>query len=162
MVISLRSALTSSCVLGCLFAQSVLSAQLSFKVQRFDNVKHLMGSKDKQKEEEVNVRLAITTDAVQVLRLPSLGVLKTIPCSRVKVVTYSFSKHRRWRAGIAAAVVANVFATPLFFMSGKKHWLTIESEQDHMTLRLDKKNYEKVLVLFEIQTGLTIDRILDD
>ena len=39
----------------------------------------------------------------------------------------------------------NVFAAPLFFMKGKKHWLTFETEEDRLALRLDKRNFKDIL-----------------
>ena len=80
----------------------------------------------------------------------------------VIVVINSFSKHRRWRAGVAVAVVANMFAAPLFLMKGKKHWLTLDTGKERMELRLDKKDYEMILVLLESRAGLSVERITED
>ena len=141
---------------------SLSVAQTSAQIQRFDNVKYLMPSEDGAEAREVPGRLTITENAVQILRVSPLQIIKTMACSQITAVTYSFSKHRRWRAGLAVAAVAHVFAAPLFFMKGKKHWLTFETDRDRMTLRLDKQNYEKILVLLESQTGLRADRITED
>ena len=113
---------TSICIVLCLLAQSVL-----IQGQTFSTVKYLMPSGDKKKEKEVEAHLILDEDSVRAVRLkpghvqPNIPYfLKKILYSEIKSATYSFSKHRRWRAGVAVAVVANMFAAPLFFMKGEK------------------------------------------
>ena len=146
---------TSTSLVLFLFSQAVL-----IHGQTHGAIKYLMPSGGKEKE--VAVSLVLAEDDFQIVKLESRWTFKRVPYSDVKAATYSFSKHRRWRAGIAVAVVANMFAAPLFFMKGKKHWLTFETEEDRITLRLNKKNYEKVLVLFESQSGLSVERVVED
>ena len=54
-----------------------------------------------------------------------------------------------------------VFAIPMFFTKGKKHWLTIQSEKDNITFRLDKKNYQMVLATMDNKPGVKIEREID-
>ena len=83
-------------------------------------------------------------------------VLKEIPYHKIKTAQYSFSEHRRWRAGIAVAA-------PLFFMKGKKHWLVFETDdEDQVALHLDKKNYQAILAAIESKAKLKIERFTED
>ena len=54
-----------------------------------------------------------------------------------------------------------LFAAPLFFMKGKKHWLTFQSGKDSIALRLHKKNYRMVLVAVDNKKGLEVKRIIE-
>ena len=60
-------------------------------------------------------------------------------------------------------LVANVFAAPLFFMKGKKHWLVFETDdEDQVALHLDKKNYQAILAAIESKAKLKIERFTED
>ena len=111
--------------------------------QVFPRVRFLKTIGDKTNE--IKAHLIVTEGSIQVRDSQFSRTLKEIPYSEIKAATYSFSKHRRWRAGVAAAVAVNVFAAPLFFMKGKKHWLTFETEEDRLALRLDKRNFKDIL-----------------
>ena len=50
-----------------------------------------------------------------------------------------------------------MFALPVFFMKGKKHWLTLAAERDFAVLRLDKGNYKLVLPAVEMHTGRKVE-----
>lgn len=73
--------------------------------------------------------------------------------------TYSQSRHPRWKEGAGVAVLAGVFATPVFFMKSVRHWLTLQTADDFMVLRLDKDNVRVVLPVLETRAGLTVDRV---
>lgn len=77
-----------------------------------------------------------------------------------KTVDYSFSKHRRWRSGIGAAVIGGVLAIPLFFMKGKRHWLTIRTtSEETIGFRLDKNNFDRVIAAIEERSELRVERL---
>ena len=130
--------LFASFLILCLFSQAPWVQGQTFKKVRF-----LKTTGDKTNE--IKAHLIVSEDSIQVRDSQSARTLKEIPYSEIKAATYSFSKHRRWRAGVAAAVAVNVFAAPLFFMKGKKHWLTFETEEDRLALRLDKRNFKDIL-----------------
>ena len=134
-----QSRLVTSFMVLCVFSQaSWVQGQMIFPRVRFLKT---IGDKTN----EIKVHLIVTEDSIQVRDSQFSRTLKEIPYSEIKDVTYSFSKHRRWKAGVAAAVAVNVFAAPLFFMKGKKHWLTFETEEDRLALRLDKRNFKDIL-----------------
>ena len=134
-----QSRLVTSFMVLCVFSQaSWVQGQMIFPRVRFLKT---IGDKTN----EIKVHLIVTEDSIQVRDSQFFRTLKEIPYSEIKAATYSFSKHRRWRAGVATAVAVNVFATPLFFMKGKKHWMTFETEEDRLALRLDKRNFKDIL-----------------
>ena len=94
---------------------------------------------------------------------PLSRALQELPYTEIESVTYSRSKHRRWKSGAGAAIALGVFAVPIFFMKGKKHWLTFEATNPdhHIGLRLDKKNYQAVVSAVE-QRGMTVEKIVED
>ena len=55
-----------------------------------------------------------------------------------------------------------MFALPLFFMKGKKQWLTIGGEGDFALLQLDKSNYKIILPAFEARSGIRVVTVADD
>ena len=133
-----QSRLFTSFMVLCVFSQASW-----VQGQVFPRVRFLKTIGDKTNE--IKAHLIVTEGSIQVRNAQSARTLKEIPYSEIKAATYSFSKHRRWRAGVAAAVAVNVFAAPLFFMKGKKHWLTFETEEDRLALHLDKRNFKDIL-----------------
>ena len=139
--------LFASLLVLCLFSQAPWVQGQTFREVKFLKV---VGAKTK----EVKAHLIVAGDSIRVLDPKSARTLKAVPYSEIKAASYSFSKHRRWRAGLAVAAVVHMFAAPLFFMKGKKHWLTFEMEEDYLALRLDKSNFEGILA--------AVDRRLKD
>ena len=98
-------------------------------------------------------------------------VLATVPYDAITSITYSNSKHTRWRLATGLLVPLTVFtgpfgvvAIPFYFMKGKKHWLSVsftgvpEMPQDFLYVRLDKNNYMEILAALEAQTQITVER----
>ena len=123
----------------------------------FSKVRWMKPNGDKAKA--VEVRLRFEPDKVQVLNKKSSLIVFEIPYSEIRNLTYSRSKHPRWKTGLVAVALVGVFAAPLFFMKGKKHWLTVMEEKDAFAFRLDKKNYNEVVREFEAKTGQQADWI---
>lgn len=87
---------------------------------------------------------------------------KAMAYRRIVSATYSQSRHPRWKEGAGVAVLAGVFATPVFFMKSVRHWLTLQAADDFMVLRLDKDNVRVVLPVLETRTGIQVDRVTGD
>ncbi len=113
-------------------------------------------------EKEVDAILQFEGDQVRVVSKKGRSLLRTIAYADVVGSEYSYSKHRRWKSGIGAAVVGGVFAAPLFFMKGKKHWLTIRTESDQIGFRLDKNNFDPVISALEKRSGIRVERLGED
>ena len=140
-------------VLVSLLGQSVASADT------FRNVKLMVNTGEKA--EEQNAVLHFGDDALTVYGKGG-AILKTFKYADIKSGEYSYSKSPRWKSGIGAAIAVGVFALPVFFMKGKKHWLTIAAEKDFAVLRLDKKNYKLILPAFEARTGKTVEAVAEE
>lgn len=125
--------------------------------QTFPGVYYLVPTGKKSKQ--IKARLVLTDDSVQVYGDRGATSLKEIPYSEIKAATYSNSRHPRWKTTLVAAAALGLFAAPLLFMKGKKHWLTFQSEGDHAALRLSKKNFARIIVAVERQTGMNVERI---
>ena len=85
--------------------------------------------------------------------------LKQLRYAELRSVDYAYSKHPRWKAGIAVALIANVFAIPVFFFKGKKHWLTVRTGQEFAILRLDKRDFRLIIAEFEARSGRQVELI---
>ncbi len=81
-----------------------------------------------------------------------------MPYGAISSGVYSQSKHPRWKEGGAAAVAFGIFAAPVFFMKGTKHWLTSEGGSEAIVLRPDKRNVQAVMPASGARTGKTIER----
>ena len=132
-----------------------------------------------QKIQAVPVRLRLMEGALlmETRKSPS-DVLKQFPYGEIKSAEYSYSQHPRWKEGLGASAVgvslvgislgaaalgplAVFVAIPIFIkttrMKGKKHWLTIKTEQDFAVLQLDKKNYRVLLPALETRAKIKIE-----
>lgn len=122
----------------------------------FDRIKLLQNTNGKVRE--VDATLTLDGERLIVSAGKSAAVLKTLSYRAITDAVFSQSKHPRWKEGGAAAVAVGVFAAPLFFMKGTKHWLTVEAGTDFVVLRLDKNNFRMVLPALEARWGRTIER----
>jgi hypothetical protein len=128
--------------------------------ESFDNIGMLVPDGKKTKEE--NVRLKLESDRIVVEERKGGTVKKEFKYADIKSAEYSYSKHPRWKAGAGVAIAVGIFALPLFFMKGKKHWLTVKTETDYAVLRLDKNNYKVILPSFETKSGKKVETITED
>jgi hypothetical protein len=123
--------------------------------ETFSKVKMLQQAGEKVRE--VDVVLELGADRLVVRGEGGAGVVKTISYQSIAAATYSQSKHPRWKEGIGAAVAVGVFAAPIFFLKGTKHWLTVQSPNDFLVLRLDKNNYRLILPALEARSGKPVE-----
>jgi hypothetical protein len=127
---------------------------------QFHNIKLMVSTGEK----------ASPTDAVLVLDKDRLllqskngrATLKSFPYTSIKSAEYSYSKSPRWKSGAVAALAVGVFAIPLFFMKGKRHWLTVGAEGDFALMQLDKSNYKIILPAFEARTGFKVVTVAEE
>ena len=83
-----------------------------------------------------------------------------IPYDNITSITYEKSAHSRIKMGLLVSPLA-------FFMKGKKHWLTVlfedvpELPANYVYVRLDKKNFQQIIAAVEGQTGLDVERIVE-
>ena len=127
---------------------------------QFHNVKLMINTAEKP----------VPTDAVLFLEDQKVVIrskdgraeLKAFSYDDIKAVEYSFSKSPRWKSGVGVAFAVGVFAIPIFFMKGKKHWLTIHAKGDFAMVQLDKSNYKIVLPAFEARSGIKVETVAEE
>ena len=100
-----------------------------------------------KKSRQVGVLLNFLPDK---LVIEGEGIRRELPYSEITSAMYSRSKHPRWKsAAVAGVLVLSVFALPILFMKGKKHWLTLTTADEGTLLRLSKKNFRLLLATLE-------------
>ena len=130
------------------------------KAVTFGNVDLLVPKGDKS--DEKSVRLLFDGDTLVIDADKGEKIYKSFPYSSIKSAEYSYSSQPRWKTAIGATILLGVFALPLFFMKGKKHWLTIKTANDFAILHLDKNNYKIILPTFETSTGKKVETVADE
>ena len=125
----------------------------------FTNVKLMVNTGEKAEEQDAVLRFE--DDAV-VIYGRGRTALKRLPYAGITGAEYSYAKSPRWKSGIGLTIAFGVFALPVFFMKGKKHWLTIGAEKDFAVLRLDKNNYKLILPTFEARTGKRVETVSEE
>ena len=87
--------LFASFLILCLFYQAPWVQGQTFREVRFLKA---VGAKTK----EVEAHLIVAGDSIRVLDPQSARTLRRSRIPELKPASYSFSKHRRWRAGVAS------------------------------------------------------------
>lgn len=128
-------------------------------VDQFTNVHLLVNTGDKPEERDAILRLDGSTVTIE---SRAGGQVKRWSAAEIKSLEYSYSKSPRWKSGTAVAIAVGVFAIPIFFMKGKKHWLTVVGENDFAVLRLDKTNYRVILPALEASTGKPVEHVPEE
>jgi hypothetical protein len=126
------------------------------RVERFAKVKLIVNKGDKAEEKEA---VLVLDEEALTLRAREGPVLRRIPYAEIRSLEYSYSKYARWKSGAVGAVLVGVLAAPLFFMKGKKHWLTVVDGGGFALVRLDKDNYQVILPAVEARTGRKIEYV---
>ena len=85
-----------------------------------------------------------------------------MPYDTISSVTYSQSKHPRWKEGAGVAVVAGVFSAPIFFMHSTRHWVTLQSHNDYFVVHIDKNDVRSILPAIESHAGVKVQRVEGD
>jgi hypothetical protein len=126
---------------------------------QFHRIQMIVNTGEKGEEQDVILRF---DDDAMVVFARSGTELKAFRYEDIKAADYSYSKSPRWKSGIGVAVAVGIFALPIFFMKGRKHWFTVRTDKDFALLRLDKGNYRLVLPTFEAKSGVKIDLVAED
>ena len=134
-------------ILVC-FCLLTVSVQFAFAETNF-KVKTLTVGGKKSKEEGATLKFAETSVSA-VKRRKNLTV-KKFNYTDIVSAEYSYSKTPVVsRFGIfAASLFIGVFAYSLMFLKKKQHWLAVRTSDDYLVMRLDAKNYQKILSEFD-------------
>jgi len=132
-----------------------LYSALGIDPETFGKSKLVVQQGDKSKM--VDVLVVFEEDRLLLTNKKKSEVLKTFEYKDIKSAEYSHSKHPRWKTGTALIIPLTIFALPFFFLKGKKHWLTIQTQGDYAVLKLDKKNYKFINAAFEGHSGVAVE-----
>ena len=116
----------------------------------------------KGKRDLVRSDIHVYDDRIEILKHGKPQVLESMAYDGIKEAQYSFSKSPRWKSGAGVAVALGVFAIPLSYMKGKKHWLTIQGDGDYVVLKLDKQIHRELIAAFEANSGVEVERLKDE
>jgi hypothetical protein len=123
----------------------------------FPKMKLLVPSGDKLKA--TNVTLRFEPDRIVLKSSKGSEDLKVFPYTEITKVEHVSSIGPRYKASVGTALLANIFAIPLFVMDVEIHRLAVESNRDQAILDLDKRNYKEVLSAFEANTGKKVTSV---
>lgn len=94
---------------------------------------------------EVNSELTFQKDKLTVESDKSGKYIKEFAYTDIKSADYSYSKKPMWKTGVVSALFLGPFAAPFFFIRKKSHWMTISTGSDFVVLKLEYKNYKKII-----------------
>jgi hypothetical protein len=129
-----------------------------------------------QKIEKQKVRLQFLPERLLIKRENSED-LKSLAYAEIKAADYSYTKHPRWRQGVALTAtglllgssLAVLAVTPLLpFVAifggiklakskGRSHWLTIRTAEDYAVLRLNKQSQRLILAALETHSNVKVE-----
>jgi hypothetical protein len=123
--------------------------------QNFGDVKTLIfeGSKSR----EVDALLSLEPGNLIVRSKSDGAVLRTVPYTAIAAATYARARRPRGQAVVGASNVPDdVGGSGLF--GGARHWLTLQTSNDYVIIRLEDRNVISVLNGLEARTGNKIMR----
>lgn len=140
-------------------------AQENTKPVIFDEIKILVKKGDDISQKSVEVEFM--QDSLTIAAKD--GTLKkTFVYEDIKRAEYSYTKNPRWKTGLGLSAAALAFpllwiaTIPIGFTKHRRHWLTIQTEEDYAVLKLSKSNRKLFMPTFETKTGVTIDPVGED
>ncbi len=105
---------------------------------------------------------SVETDAVLAISEKTFSVVpdkksfksssKEFAFADLKTADHSFSKKPMLSGGgaiAAALLVGFIFAIPFLFIKKKKHWMTVQTENDFAVIKLGDGNFRQIVAEFE-------------
>jgi len=144
---------TSLALILCLGGQLALAEDITF-----NKTKRMVQEGDDSKERDCALVITGEHELVIRHRKKTDEVYARVPFDTIEELTYERATSPRTKTAI--------FVSPLALLSkGKKHWLTISykvnGEGRFELLRLDKKEYQRVIAALEAKTGMKVDKIIE-
>jgi hypothetical protein len=111
----------------------------------------------------IPARLRLEADSLIVESRKSRATMTRFRYSEIMSASYSVSRHPRRLDGVGLVAASSLgsllpLALPLVlsFSKSRKHWLTIRTNDEHLVLRLDKRNRQVVIPAFEGRSGIKV------
>jgi eukaryotic-like serine/threonine-protein kinase len=124
---------------------------------KFSEVRVLVADGSKTKEQDVS--LTLESGGIVVRNGKGDQVLKALPYQEVLSATYSESKRPHWNATPGVAGVPSAFGGSGSLFQRSRHWLTLQSKDDFLILRLEKDNLPAILPAIESRTGAHVQKV---
>jgi hypothetical protein len=127
----------------------------SLPTERFDDVRLLLieGSDS----EEVDAGLSLTGTGIEV-HVPEGGpILRSIPYSAVAAGTYVRGRHPHGQTTAGLAQVPDDIGGG-GFLGASRHWLSLQTPDEFLVLRLEDRNVVRVMMQIEARSGTKIVR----
>ncbi|OFV97306.1 MAG: hypothetical protein A3H28_02965 [Acidobacteria bacterium RIFCSPLOWO2_02_FULL_61_28] len=128
----------------------------AFGQRQFDDVEYLKPAGSSEKKGQTVKGFLRFDNKEKELQFVGKATNFTVKYERVKNLIYERTARPRYVSGI-------LLAWPLLFTKGKKHFLTVQYADDtgagqFATVRLEKGNYQEILVTAEAETGIKVER----
>ena len=107
---------------------------------------------------EVNSELTFQQDKLTVKSDKTGKFLKEFAYTDIKSSDYAYSKKPMWKTGVVSAIFLGPLAAPFFFIRKKSHWMTLRTSDDFVVLKLEYKNYKKIISELEAR-NIAVERL---
>jgi hypothetical protein len=122
----------------------------------FPDVKALVP--DGAKTKEADVWLDLDGSGV-VVRRADRSVVKTVPYGAILSATYTEAKNPRWSTADGLAAVPPAYGNRgSSFLSRSRNWLTLQSKDDFIIVRLERDNVSRVLEAVESRAKVKVQK----
>ena len=109
------------------------------------------------KSREVDALLSLEPGNLIVRSKSNGAVIRTVPYSAIAAATYVRARKARGQAIPGASNVPDDVGGSGIF-GGARHWLTLQTSDDYVIIRLDDRNVNGVLNGLEARTGNKVTR----
>ncbi len=94
----------------------------------FTKIKYMQPVGDKATE--IKAKLTLTNQSIGAYNAKTGETLNKVLWGDLKLLTYSKSKHPRWKTGVGLFPWLSAMAIPFFFLKRNKHWLTVQTTKN--------------------------------
>jgi eukaryotic-like serine/threonine-protein kinase len=130
-------------------------AAASAPAENFGDIKALVF--DGSKSREVDALLSLEPGNLIVRGKSDGAVLRTVPYTAIAAATYARGRRPRGQTLAGASNLPDAVGGSGLF-GGARHWLTLQTSNDYVIIRLDDRNVIRVLNGLEARTGSKIMR----
>jgi len=132
----------------------------------FENVELIQANGHKVRE--TSVRVVFGETGMQVVSRSNGSVIKDWSYDKIRSAEYSYTKNPRWKTGMGLGVASVLFpplllvAIPVGFSKHRRHWVTIQTDDDFAVLKVGKGIRKVFMPTFETRTSHQIKAMGDD
>ena len=124
----------------------------------FSDVRVLVADGAKSKEQDAS--LSLESGGIVVRDGKGDQLVKALQYKSVLSATYSESKRPQWKAAAGVAGVPSAFGGSGSLLGRARHWITLQSKDDFLILRVEKENLPKLLPAIESRTGVHVQTVV--